>query len=199
MLIWRLCLAVVRTRLRQQSCSRLTDLTTQQLGRKELPLHERPAHLPDPARKHTITASHRFHYRDVLTVLLIVADPREERHRAGAPEDRRHWVQLQARRARGVLRLQPLGSKSHRVIALQRWGANIAIIFLQVMTHVWDSNTAFDVVLDDPTKYGFVDATSYGKTGDFWANNFHPSSASTSRLCLCVLPSADRMFVFSLL
>ncbi|KAJ3482364.1 hypothetical protein NLI96_g7024 [Meripilus lineatus] len=35
----------------------------------------------------------------------------------------------------------------------------------------------FGTVLDNPTKYGFVDATSYGGTGDFWGNNYHPSSA----------------------
>ncbi|PIL33756.1 hypothetical protein GSI_04381 [Ganoderma sinense ZZ0214-1] len=45
-----------------------------------------------------------------------------------------------------------------------------------VRQFVWDSNSAFNVVLDNPTKYGFVDATSYGQTGDFWANDFHPSS-----------------------
>ncbi|KAM5537865.1 hypothetical protein V8D89_008341 [Ganoderma adspersum] len=45
-----------------------------------------------------------------------------------------------------------------------------------VRHRVWDSNSAFNVVLDDPTKYGFVDNTSFGQTGDFWANDFHPSS-----------------------
>ena len=56
--------------------------------------------------------------------------------------------------------------------------------FLQVRHRVWDSNSAFNVVLDDPTKYGFVDNTSFGQTGDFWANDFHPSSASTSQTFL---------------
>ena len=59
------------------------------------------------------------------------------------------------------------------------------MVLLQVKHHVWDSNTAFSVVLDDPTKYGFVDATSFGQTGDFWANDFHPSSASIS-LAFCL-------------
>ncbi|KAI8978263.1 hypothetical protein BD414DRAFT_553943 [Trametes punicea] len=47
-----------------------------------------------------------------------------------------------------------------------------------VKTWLWDSNTAFTTVLDDPTAYGFVDATSYGNPGDFWGNNYHPSSAA---------------------
>ncbi|OCH93528.1 hypothetical protein OBBRIDRAFT_749512 [Obba rivulosa] len=45
-----------------------------------------------------------------------------------------------------------------------------------VQTWVWDSNTAFSIVLDDPQAYGFVDNTSYGNAGDFWGNNLHPSS-----------------------
>ena len=48
---------------------------------------------------------------------------------------------------------------------------------LQVKTWLWDSNTAFTTVLDNPTAYGFVDAVSYGGTNDFWGNNYHPSSA----------------------
>ena len=37
-----------------------------------------------------------------------------------------------------------------------------------VTTWIWDSNSVFSTILDDPTAYGFVDATSYGNTGDFW-------------------------------
>ncbi|PSR93970.1 hypothetical protein PHLCEN_2v4572 [Hermanssonia centrifuga] len=37
-----------------------------------------------------------------------------------------------------------------------------------VATWVWDSNTAFTTVLNNPTAYGFVDSVSYGNTGDFW-------------------------------
>ncbi|KAI0827728.1 hypothetical protein BC628DRAFT_1433104 [Trametes gibbosa] len=47
-----------------------------------------------------------------------------------------------------------------------------------VTTWQWDANTAFNTVLDNPTKYGFVDATSFGGAGDFWGNNYHPSSAA---------------------
>ncbi|KAI0684841.1 hypothetical protein BC835DRAFT_590621 [Cytidiella melzeri] len=45
-------------------------------------------------------------------------------------------------------------------------------------TWVWDSNAAFTTVLNSPTTYGFVDNTSYGNTGDFWGNNYHPSAAA---------------------
>lgn len=47
-----------------------------------------------------------------------------------------------------------------------------------VQTWLWDSNAAFTTVLNNPTAYGFVDNTSYGSTGDFWGNNYHPSSAA---------------------
>jgi len=47
-----------------------------------------------------------------------------------------------------------------------------------VQTWLWDSNSAFTAVLNSPTSYGFVDATSYGNPGDFWGNNYHPSSAA---------------------
>ncbi|KAF7346805.1 Carbohydrate esterase family 16 protein [Mycena sanguinolenta] len=45
-----------------------------------------------------------------------------------------------------------------------------------VTTWLWDSNTAFTTILNNPTKYGFVDAVSYGNTGDFWGNNYHPGT-----------------------
>lgn len=47
-----------------------------------------------------------------------------------------------------------------------------------VKTFLWDSNAAFTTVLNNPTAYGFVDAISYGNTGDFWGNNLHPSTAA---------------------
>ncbi|KAJ7825253.1 hypothetical protein B0H13DRAFT_1918696 [Mycena leptocephala] len=36
-------------------------------------------------------------------------------------------------------------------------------------TWVWDANAAFTTTLNESTQFGFVDATSYGNTGDFWA------------------------------
>ncbi|KAF7351493.1 Carbohydrate esterase family 16 [Mycena sanguinolenta] len=45
-----------------------------------------------------------------------------------------------------------------------------------VTTWVWDAYTAFNIILESPQKYGFVDNSSYGEPGDFWANTYHPSS-----------------------
>ena len=44
----------------------------------------------------------------------------------------------------------------------------VCIQILASQTWIWDSNSVFSMILDDPTAYGFVDATSYGNTGDFW-------------------------------
>ena len=58
--------------------------------------------------------------------------------------------------------------------------------------YIWDANVGFNNVLNDPRKYGFKNVTAIG---DFWANSFHPSSASISfPLFLCVLLGADRVF-----
>nr|VWO99144.1 Plp [Ganoderma boninense] len=43
-------------------------------------------------------------------------------------------------------------------------------------TYLWDANTAFHQVLDNPKKYGFTNITGYGQPGDLWGNSFHPSS-----------------------
>ncbi|KAF8883275.1 hypothetical protein BD779DRAFT_1748045 [Infundibulicybe gibba] len=45
-----------------------------------------------------------------------------------------------------------------------------------VQTWTWDSNAAFATILNSPKTYGFTDATSYGATGNFWGNNYHPAS-----------------------
>ncbi|KAI0074838.1 hypothetical protein K474DRAFT_1664941 [Panus rudis PR-1116 ss-1] len=47
-----------------------------------------------------------------------------------------------------------------------------------VQTWLWDSNAEFTKILNDPKSYGFVDAVSFGGTGDFWGNNYHPSAAA---------------------
>ncbi|KAJ6522340.1 hypothetical protein DFH09DRAFT_1330623 [Mycena vulgaris] len=47
-----------------------------------------------------------------------------------------------------------------------------------VTTWLWDSNSAFTTILSAPTQFGFVDAVSFGNTGDFWGNNFHPGQAA---------------------
>ncbi|KAJ7624134.1 hypothetical protein B0H17DRAFT_963972 [Mycena rosella] len=45
-----------------------------------------------------------------------------------------------------------------------------------VTTWLWDANAAFTTILNTPTQYGFVDAVSFGNTGDFWGNNYHPAT-----------------------
>ncbi|KAK0479434.1 hypothetical protein EDD18DRAFT_1364239 [Armillaria luteobubalina] len=46
-----------------------------------------------------------------------------------------------------------------------------------VTTWIWDSNAAFTAILDNPTSYGFEDATTFGDSpGLFWINNLHPTS-----------------------
>ncbi|KAF8992993.1 hypothetical protein BDQ17DRAFT_1432012 [Cyathus striatus] len=46
-----------------------------------------------------------------------------------------------------------------------------------VTTFVWDSNAQFTKMLNNPTAYGFADATTFGSDPtDFWGNNLHPSS-----------------------
>lgn len=47
-----------------------------------------------------------------------------------------------------------------------------------VTTYLYDSNAGFTKILNSPSQYGFVDATSYGNSGSFWGNNYHPSSAA---------------------
>ncbi|KAJ6480433.1 hypothetical protein C8R45DRAFT_1063218 [Mycena sanguinolenta] len=47
-----------------------------------------------------------------------------------------------------------------------------------VTTWLWDSNAVFTTILNSPTAFGFVDAVSFGSTGDFWGNNFHPGQAA---------------------
>ncbi|KAK0433256.1 SGNH hydrolase-type esterase domain-containing protein [Armillaria borealis] len=46
-----------------------------------------------------------------------------------------------------------------------------------VTTRIWDSNAAFTAILNNPTSYGFEDATTFGDGANiFWGNNYHPSS-----------------------
>ncbi|KAF8320237.1 hypothetical protein F5887DRAFT_1117929 [Amanita rubescens] len=44
----------------------------------------------------------------------------------------------------------------------------------------WDAHAAFTRILDNPTAYGFKDATSYGNNDPnyLWSGNYHPSSAA---------------------
>ncbi|TDL22924.1 hypothetical protein BD410DRAFT_722017 [Rickenella mellea] len=45
-------------------------------------------------------------------------------------------------------------------------------------TFVWDANSVFNTILNNPTAYGFSDATSFGGAKSFWGNNYHPGSVA---------------------
>ncbi|TFY83227.1 hypothetical protein EWM64_g783 [Hericium alpestre] len=88
--------------------------------------------------------------------------------------DRAHQMLAQSTSAQALEKSVIAGFNSK----LADRASNLTTAHTGVKTWVWDSNTAFGQVLDDPTAYGFVDSTSYGGTGDFWGNNLHPSSAA---------------------
>jgi phospholipase/lecithinase/hemolysin len=46
--------------------------------------------------------------------------------------------------------------------------ANLTSTHSGVKTWLFDSNTAFTTILNNPTAYGFADATSYGNANSFW-------------------------------
>ncbi|RXW25693.1 hypothetical protein EST38_g163 [Candolleomyces aberdarensis] len=46
-----------------------------------------------------------------------------------------------------------------------------------VRTFLYDSVSQYNEILDNPTKFGFRDAVTWGKDADlFWGDNYHPSS-----------------------
>ena len=57
-----------------------------------------------------------------------------------------------------------------------------------VKTIVYDAFSLFSAILDHPQWYGFKDGTSYtcigckNGTGDFWSNNYHPTTDVHERL-----------------
>ncbi|KAF5377405.1 hypothetical protein D9757_009692 [Collybiopsis confluens] len=49
----------------------------------------------------------------------------------------------------------------------------------KVKTFIWDANAAFTTILNNPTAFGFKDATSFGDASNlFWINNLHTTSAA---------------------
>ncbi|KAG7100007.1 hypothetical protein E1B28_001794 [Marasmius oreades] len=59
---------------------------------------------------------------------------------------------------------------------------NLSTNLTGVKTWIWDSNSTFTPILNDPKAYGFRDATTYGAGTDlFWGNDnqgLHPSSTA---------------------
>ncbi|KAI0745782.1 hypothetical protein C8Q76DRAFT_780872 [Earliella scabrosa] len=47
-----------------------------------------------------------------------------------------------------------------------------------VKTWFWDSASDFTRILDNPTQFGFSDATSVGNAKSFWGDVYHPASAA---------------------
>jgi len=60
--------------------------------------------------------------------------------------------------------------------------SNLSSTLTGVKTFLWDSYTAFNQILDDPSAFGFVNITTFGSApGLFWGNDnqgLHPSSAA---------------------
>jgi len=59
---------------------------------------------------------------------------------------------------------------------LAQRAANLTATHANTATWVFDANAAFTKILNNPTAYGFADATSYGNANSFWGNNLHPAS-----------------------
>ncbi|KAM6502927.1 hypothetical protein JOM56_002904 [Amanita muscaria] len=56
----------------------------------------------------------------------------------------------------------------------------------------WDSHTVFTSILDDPTSYGFQDATSYGDNPSyFWGNSYHPGAAAHKIFAMHISDTLD--------
>lgn len=56
---------------------------------------------------------------------------------------------------------------------IERFGQSYA----DVKTYLYDSVSHYNEILDNPTAFGFKDATSFGPGADiFWGDNYHPSS-----------------------
>ena len=64
---------------------------------------------------------------------------------------------------------------------LSQRASDLAATHSGVQTWVYDANSAFNKILDNPTAYGFTDATSYGGANDFWGYDiiYNPSMLST--------------------
>ncbi|PAV23139.1 carbohydrate esterase family 16 [Pyrrhoderma noxium] len=90
------------------------------------------------------------------------------------PTDRSPWLLAQSKDAQSLLKTVIAGYNLKLADRASQLEANNT----GVKTWVWDSNSAFSLILDNPTAFGFTDATSYGGIKDFWGNNYHPSSAA---------------------
>ncbi|KAJ3782457.1 hypothetical protein GGU10DRAFT_251097, partial [Lentinula aff. detonsa] len=89
------------------------------------------------------------------------------------PTDRSPLMLSQSTEAQAMLKANIIDFNSQLVEFIDDFKASNA----GVTTFLWDANTAFTTILDDPTAYGFIDAVSYGTdSGYFWINTLHTTS-----------------------
>ncbi|KAJ3731585.1 hypothetical protein DFJ43DRAFT_1184418, partial [Lentinula guzmanii] len=89
------------------------------------------------------------------------------------PTDRSPLMLSQSTEAQAMLKANILDFNSQLVEFIDDFKASNA----GVTTFLWDANTAFTTILNDPTAYGFIDAVSYGTdSGYFWINTLHTTS-----------------------
>ncbi|KAJ3979757.1 hypothetical protein F5890DRAFT_1633195, partial [Lentinula detonsa] len=89
------------------------------------------------------------------------------------PTDRSPLMLSQSTEAQAMLKANIIDFNSQLVEFIDDFKASNA----GVTTFLWDANTAFTTILNDPTAYGFIDAVSYGTDlGYFWINTLHTTS-----------------------
>ncbi|KAF9070838.1 hypothetical protein BDP27DRAFT_1446714 [Rhodocollybia butyracea] len=89
------------------------------------------------------------------------------------PTDRSPLMLAEPASAQAMLKANILDFNSQLVEFAENFKASNA----GVTTLIWDSNTAFNTILDDPTAFGFIDAVSFGTgPGFFWINTLHTTS-----------------------
>ncbi|KAJ3748325.1 hypothetical protein DFH05DRAFT_1588150, partial [Lentinula detonsa] len=89
------------------------------------------------------------------------------------PTDRSPLMLSQSTEAQAMLKANIIDFNSQLVEFIDDFKASNE----GVTTFLWDANTAFTTILNDPTAYGFIDAVSYGTdSGYFWINTLHTTS-----------------------
>ncbi|KAJ7339034.1 hypothetical protein DFH08DRAFT_249397 [Mycena albidolilacea] len=110
----------------------------------------------------------------VLVQKLVVAGARNFLFINVPPIDRSPLMLAQSTASQALEKTVIAGFNTKLVAKIASFKANNT----GVTSWLWDSNAAFTTILNAPTQFGFVDAVGFGNTGDFWGNNYHPSSAA---------------------
>ncbi|KIK56259.1 carbohydrate esterase family 16 protein [Collybiopsis luxurians FD-317 M1] len=91
------------------------------------------------------------------------------------PTDRSPLLLSQSTTAQAMLKANILDFNSQLVT----FANNFKATHSGVKTFIWDANAAFTTILNDPTAFGFQDATSFGDAPNFfWINTLHTTSAA---------------------